>query len=188
MVTIGVKLNGRTLEDAILAYSDDIEGAIIDGEYVKLRDFEEKPETMTEEEAHAAIIEVLKGVDDNELVRLWNEVIWSESSYDDEVFAMDMFNEIYMETEPEEIARRCFYGHDEWNTESPFNPNRSFFYFNGYGNPVSLDCIGWNEYAHKFMADCIDPDRIADYCIEHREAFDNDEIEETIEQLEEVEA
>lgn len=31
VVTIGVKLNGRTLEDAILAYSDDIEGQSLTG-------------------------------------------------------------------------------------------------------------------------------------------------------------
>lgn len=143
-------------------------------------------ETITEDEAKAEIIEAFKQMDDSELVEVWNEYCYSCNMYDDEIFSMDRLNELYENSTPEEIATRLFYGHDEWNDESSFNPNRDWFYLNGYGNPVSVSYIGWSEYTQNWLCSRICPEEIADYIIEHREAFYNDDIAEIIERLEEV--
>lgn len=52
VVTIGVRLDGRTLEQAILDYSEDIEGAIIDGQYKQLRTFEDEEEETEQEQGY----------------------------------------------------------------------------------------------------------------------------------------
>ena len=67
---------------------------------------------------------------------------------DDRYYSMDEIDEFYNNTEPTEILYRAFYGHDEetWHTDAsgnreygPFNPNREYFRYNGYGNLVSAD-------------------------------------------------
>ena len=67
---------------------------------------------------------------------------------DDRYYSMDELDELYNGTEPSEILRRAFYGYDEetWTTDAsgdkthgPFNPNRDYFRYNGYGNLVSAD-------------------------------------------------
>ena len=63
-------------------------------------------------------------------------------------YSMDELDDLYSGTEPTEILYRAFYGHDEetWTTDAsgnreygPFNPNREYFRYNGYGNLVSAD-------------------------------------------------
>ena len=107
----------------------------------------------------------------------FNEAIESLDSWngylgDDRYYSMDELDEIYSGTEPTEILYRAFYGHDEdsYTTDSrgnkeygQFNPNRNYFYFNGYGNLVSADN---KDYS----------DKLDDYAI--REMIDNrDEID-----------
>ena len=67
---------------------------------------------------------------------------------DDRYYSMDEIDEFYNGTEPSEILCRAFYGYDEetWTTNKdgdkeygPFNPNREYFRYNGYGNLVSAD-------------------------------------------------
>ena len=132
-----------------------------------------------------AIMNTLKNMDDADLVSVWNEYCYATNSYDDEIFTMDMFSEFYSSYDAEEVARRCFYGHDEWNEESSFNPNREFFYLNGYGNPISIDYVGYNEYADKFMCSQLDEDALAEYIADNNESFDNDELEDTLAELKE---
>ncbi|MBR2388236.1 MAG: hypothetical protein IKB02_05655 [Clostridia bacterium] len=78
---------------------------------------------------------------------------------DDRYNDMELLNEIYSGTEPLEILRRAFFGHDEDNfhTDShggkeyaEFNPNRDYFKFNGYGNLVSTDYPDYSEYIDKY--------------------------------------
>ena len=54
-----------------------------------------------------------------------------------------------------EILQRAYFGRDDdtWTTDASgnktygeFNPNRYYFYFNGYGNLVSSD---YKDYTHK---------------------------------------
>ena len=67
---------------------------------------------------------------------------------DDRYYSMNELDELYSGTEPTEILYRAFYGYDEetYTTDAsgnkqygPFNPNREYFRYNGYGNLVSAD-------------------------------------------------
>ena len=83
----------------------------------------------------------------------YNEAVEELDAYngylgDDRYYSMDGLNELYNDTEPIEVLRRAFYGYDEetWIRDSsgnreygPFNPNREYFRYNGYGNLVSAD-------------------------------------------------
>ena len=86
---------------------------------------------------------------------------WTGCLYDDKIYPMEVLNEIFSGVEPEEILRRAFYGYDEPINENeqrqPFNPNREFFYFNGYGNLVSTDVKDYSEYLDvDFIQEIID--------------------------------
>ena len=87
---------------------------------------------------------------------------WNGYLGDDRIESMDMLDEIYSGTEPSEILRLAFYGHDAdtWSLDSDgekrygeFNPNRNYFYFNGYGNLISTD---YRDYSDRLDEDIID--------------------------------
>ena len=74
---------------------------------------------------------------------------------DDRYYDMEELNDLYSGQEPQEILFRAFYGFDadSWHADSrgdkeygAFNPNRNYFYFNGYGNLVSSD---YKDYSDK---------------------------------------
>ena len=74
---------------------------------------------------------------------------------DDRYYNMEELDELYNGIEPTEILSRAFYGYDAdtWHTDShgekqygPFNPNRDYFTYNGYGNLVSSD---YKDYSYK---------------------------------------
>lgn len=82
---------------------------------------------------------------------------------DDEVIPMDMLDEYFVGVKPSEFLPRVFYGHDadtscEGNY-TEFNPNREYFYFNGYGNLVSTD---YKDYSH-LVTDCVRNIETLDY-------------------------
>lgn len=90
---------------------------------------------------------------------LFNSCIEELDSYngylgDDRYYSMDELDELYSGTDPLEILRRAYYGHDEnYYTDqhgekhySEFNPNREYFSFNGYGNLISSD---YKDYSYK---------------------------------------
>ena len=83
---------------------------------------------------------------------------WAGCLYDDKIYPMEELNELFQGTEPEEILRQAFYGYDEtYKERSPFNPNREYFYFNGYGNLVSIDEKDYSSYLDEaFIQDIID--------------------------------
>ena len=71
---------------------------------------------------------------------------------DNRLYEMEMLDELYQGKNATEILRRAFYGHDERDGEkSEFNPNRKYFYFNGYGNLVSVDEYDKEEYYKGFL-------------------------------------
>ena len=140
---------------------------------------------MTRTELENGIMEVMKNFDDSEMVDVWNGYVQANRMFDDEIMPMSSFDYFYESYTPEEIATRCFYGHDEWNDESSFNPNREWFYLNGYGNPVSIDYIGWNEYGNKFMCPFIDANAIIDYIIETGDDLDCYDISELLDEFNE---
>ena len=107
---------------------------------------------------------------------------------DDRYYSMDELDDLYSGTEPTEILLRAFYGHDEetWTTDAsgnreygPFNPNREYFRYNGYGNLVSAD--------YKDYTGLLDP-YIIESMLENRDyidTIDNDtELSELFDELE----
>lgn len=83
----------------------------------------------------------------------FNDCIEELDSYngylsDDRYYNMEDFDELFSNTPPIDLLNRAFFGHDSetWTidgsgrkTYGPFNPNRDYFTFNGYGNLVSAD-------------------------------------------------
>lgn len=105
-------------------------------------------QARTAEEVTAAIIEFFKENED-----VFNDCMEELDSYngylgDDRYYPMEDLNEFYSDTKPIDLLYRTFYGHDDdtWTTDASgnktygeFNPNRTYFYYNGYGNLVSSD-------------------------------------------------
>ena len=83
---------------------------------------------------------------------------WTGCLYDDKIYPMDDLNELFQGTQPDEILRRAFFGYDETYKERlPFNPNREYFYFNAYGNLVSIDEKDYSDYLdNDFIQDIIE--------------------------------
>lgn len=112
-------------------------------------------EKRTKEAVIADIIQYFKENED-----IFSDCIEELDSYnsylgDDRYYSMKELNELYNGQEPQEILFRAFYGFDadSWHTDSSgnkiyeaFNPNRDYFYFNGYGNLVSSD---YKDYSDK---------------------------------------
>lgn len=112
-------------------------------------------ENRTKEIVIADIIQYFKENED-----IFNDCIEELDGYtgylgDDRYYCMEDLSEFYHGQDPIEILTRAFYGHDddEWETDrngnkvyGEFNPNREYFYFNGYGNFVSSD---YKDYSDK---------------------------------------
>lgn len=123
-------------------------------------------EKRTKEAVIADIIQYFKENED-----VFNDCMEELDSYngylgDDRYYSMDELNDFYSGQEPQEILFRAFYGFDadSWHTDSSgekiygaFNPNRDYFYFNGYGNLVSSDYKDYSdnleEWAIKSMSE-----------------------------------
>ena len=109
---------------------------------------------------------------------------------DDRYYSMDELDEFYNGTEPTEILFRAFYGCDEetyitdasGNREyGPFNPNRDYFRYNGYGNLVSADYKDYTGLLDHYIVESMLENR--DYI----DAIDNDpELSELFDELESV--
>lgn len=110
---------------------------------------------------------------------------------DNRYYYMQDIDEFYSETNPLELLWRSFYGYDadSWVIDvngdkiyRSFNPNREYFYFNGYGNLISTD--------HKDYFNYLD-DNIIEFMNENRYYIDsieeNEELSELFDELEENE-
>lgn len=127
---------------------------------------------------------------------VFNQCIEELDSYngylgDNRYYDMEMLNEFYIGVEPTEILARAFYGRDDdtYTTDASgnkiygeFNPNRDYFYYNGYGNLVSSDYKDYSVYLDdntiQEMSDC----RNDIYCID-----DDCDIAELFDELEQDE-
>ena len=112
---------------------------------------------------------------------IFNEAIEELDSYNDYLgenryYSMEEIDELYSDAEPTDILRRAFYGYDETYTASnnsdehfaPFNPNKNYFRFNGYGNFVSSDYKDYSDFIteetveemseNRYYIDAIDED------------------------------
>ena len=120
--------------------------------------------TITREEAIKAIVNYF-----NENESEFNTLIETADSYDgylgdNRYYPMEDINEIYRDTDADEILTRAFYGHDEdcYTTDShgerhydAFNPNRDYFGYNGYGNLISTDYPDYSYYNDDYFAEKI---------------------------------
>lgn len=102
----------------------------------------------TKEQAINAIIEYFENNED-----IFNACIEELDSYngylgDSRYYYMEELDEFYSDVKPSELISRAYYGRDDdtWTTDGSgnksygeFNPNRDYFYYNGYGNLVSSD-------------------------------------------------
>ena len=116
----------------------------------------------TTEEAVKAIIAYFEENEDE-----YNDVIEELDSYngylgDDRYYNMEDLDEFYSGQPASEILARAFYGHDAetWTTDDhgnktygEFNPNREYFYYNGYGNLVSADYKDYSAHLDKWFAE-----------------------------------
>lgn len=89
---------------------------------------------------------------------------WNGCLGDDRIEPMYMLDELYQNTEATEILRSAFFGYDDAYAKSEqratFNPNREYFYFNGYGNLVSTDELDYSGYLDvDYVQDIIDNER-----------------------------
>lgn len=131
-------------------------------------------------EREQAIRNILDYFEQNEDV--FNDCIEELDSYngylgDDHYYSMDELDELYSGQDATEILRRAFYGHDAetWNTDShgekeygPFNPNRDYFTFNGYGNLVSADYKDYSAFLDKYAVESMAENR------QYIDGIDND--------------
>ena len=91
-----------------------------------------------------------------EFTRVMKELdSWNSYLGDDRRMNMCDLDEFFCGQSASEILARAFYGWDDdnWTVDqygrrnhAPFNPNRGYFYFNGYGNLVSTDYVDYSDY------------------------------------------
>lgn len=144
---------------------------------------------MTKEQIINKIMEYFR---DNE--ETLNECIEELDNYngylgDDRYYQMEELNELYNGQDPIEILYRAFYGrdddtyitHENGNREyGEFNPNREYFYFNGYGNLVSSNYKDYTAKLDHYLIEALSEHRI------YIDSIDNDEeLEELFNKLEE---
>lgn len=108
---------------------------------------------------------------------------WNGYLGDYHIFDMEELNDIYQDEEPIEILYRSFFGYDDDDStpdhKAPFNPNREYFYFNGYANLVSTDYRDYSDFLD---------DEFVRNIIENESNLDlSDEAQEIIEKYEDQE-
>ena len=151
----------------------------------------EKEDTTkrTNEEITKEIIEYFKNNEE-----IFNECIEELDNYtgylgDNRYYFMDDLDEIYKDELPTEILCRAYYGRDDdtWTidkegniTYGEFNPNREYFYYNGYGNLVSSDNIDYSNLLDEFTIETMKEYKEYIYTIEKNEDLQKlfDELEE----------
>jgi hypothetical protein len=117
----------------------------------------EKTEEKQEGKTMNTTEKIIKWFEENEDV--FNECMEQLDGYngylgDNRYYSMDDLDELHSGTELSEILRRAFYGYDKDNYSTdasgnrergPFNPNRDYFRYNGYGNLVSTDYKDYSD-------------------------------------------
>ena len=131
------------------------------------------------EETITKIIEFFKN--NEEIFNSCVEELDSYNGYigDDRCYSMEDLNELYSGTEPIELLSRSFYGYDADTWErgassgekiyGAFNPNRKYFYFNGYGNFVSSNYKDYSDYLDEGIIKAMSENRL------HIDSIEEDE-------------
>lgn len=82
---------------------------------------------------------------DSELVSKWNDYCDENSYPDDMIYSMDDFDELMSGQTPWDIAKSVYFGE--------FNPNKDWFWFNGYGNLCSGEYTTENGCPIQYASD-----------------------------------
>ena len=102
---------------------------------------------------------------------------------------MDMLDDFYCNMQPLEILQRAYYGRDAGTYTldrhgekiyGEFNPNRDYFYFNGYGNLVSSDYKDYSSFLDSYVIESMLENRCYIDSID-----DNEELKGLFDELEE---
>lgn len=123
---------------------------------------------------------------------LFNDCIEELDSYngylgDYRYYSMEDLNEFYNNCEPLELLQRVYFGRDDdtYTTDASgnkiygeFNPNREYFYYNGYGNLVSSDYKDYSHLLDCYAIDAMNENREYIYSI-----IDNEEISALFDEL-----
>ena len=139
----------------------------------------------------ATIKEIIAYFEENE--EIFNACIEELDSYngylnDNRYYEMEMLNEFYNGTDPIELLQRAYYGRDDdtWTidasgnkTYGEFNPNRDYFYYNGYGNLVSSDYKDYSTHLDEYAIEAMRENRQYIDTID-----DNDELSALFDELE----
>ena len=147
-------------------------------------------ENRTKEIVIADIIQYFKENED-----IFNDCMEELDGYngylgDDRYYCMEDLNEFYNGQDPLEILTRAFYGHDDdtWETDrngnkiyGEFNPNRDYFYYNGYGNLVSSNYKDYSDKLDHWAIEEMSENRDYIYSID-----DDEELAALFDELEEV--
>ena len=76
---------------------------------------------------------------------------------DDAYFPMDELyelNPVNSQDDFDDLMNRIYYGHDDDNGDgSTFDPNRDYFYYNGYGNLVSSSYKDYSDKLDDYFID-----------------------------------
>ena len=112
------------------------------------------------------IKEYLENLSDSELLSLWNEYR-RVHCYDGDVYCIEEFDEICGNMEPSDLANRIFYGR--------FNPNDTYFIFNGYENLESSD----------YLDDFVDIDELAQHIYDNGDDLDDYDLRDFLDEDEE---
>lgn len=93
----------------------------------------------------------------------FNAVIEELDSYngylgDDRYYDMEMFDEYMTGMTASEVLQLTFYGGDDDTKDKngirgEFNPNRAYFYYNGYGNLCSTDYKDYSCHLDDYFVD-----------------------------------
>lgn len=107
---------------------------------------------------------------------------------DDRYYEMESLDEFYNGTNPLELLQRAYFGRDDDNwtkdasgnkTYGEFNPNRDYFYYNGYGNLVSSDYKDYSAHLDEYAINSM---------LENRQYIDtiddNDDLKSLFDELE----
>lgn len=154
-----------------------------------------QPEELKKDDADTITEEIFEVfAEDEELFVDCIEELDSYNGYlgDDRYYCMDDLDEIYHDSDPSEVLQRAFYGYDADSTyldscgnkvSGAFNPNRDYFYYNGYGNLVSSDYKDYSAFLDHYFIDSLLENRAYIYSLE-----DSYKLSELFDRLEAIEA
>ena len=110
------------------------------------------------------VLEMLRDMNDSDLVAVHNEYCDKVRYYDDRIYDMYEINDLLYGRSPLEIITDA----------RDVDANDNYIRYNGYGNLESTDCPD----------DWMDLDEIADYIVENDDALRNDDIRDLLDEIE----